>query len=90
MIVSAGGVVPNNFNAGYGSTVVLREDGRLGENFEANWSNVIIEGGVVANYFDAIGGSVTITGGHIGNSFQAMANAAVEISGGHIEAIQVS
>lgn len=87
LTVSAGAVVPSNFNAGYGSSVVM-QGGQMGDNFEATWANVRIEGGVVNSYFDAIGSNVTITGGTIGNSFEAMRGSQVNIAGGLVRGLQ--
>ncbi|MFV1967916.1 MAG: PEP-CTERM sorting domain-containing protein [Pirellulaceae bacterium] len=83
--VDSGGVVPDSFNAGRGSTVVVEVGGRVGRNFEAVDAQVNISGGSVGALFDAFSGStVTISGGSVGVLFDAFSGSTVNISGGSV------
>ena len=85
LVLDAGSVAPDHFNAGAGSTVEIQEGSVVGENFEAVGATVTITGGSVGDAFDAFAGSkVTISGGSVGNDFTAGQNSEVTISGGSI------
>jgi len=78
------GVVGDNFNAGWGSTVNV-ERGEVGANFEAMAAHVTISGGVMRGDFDAFGDStVNISGGVVGDDFNAFGGSTVAISGGSV------
>lgn len=82
MTVAGGGVLPENFNAGRGSNVLIT-GGEVGDNFEATGARVAITGGQIGNEFDAFVGSVVdISGGAIGEHFSAHDKSIVNISGG--------
>jgi hypothetical protein len=90
LFVAAGGVVGDNFNADWGSVVTI-EGGRVGKNFEAVGSQVLIAGGSIGAGFDAFYGSVVnVTGGYFGaeseeesaGDFTAHRGSVVNISGG--------
>jgi hypothetical protein len=82
LVVSVGGTVPNNFNAGWGSVVTVA-GGTIGDNFEATGSLVTIAGSEVGSRFDAFHGSVVnVLGGAIGNEFGAHRGSIVNVVGG--------
>jgi hypothetical protein len=90
MFVGDGGEIGNNFGAGWGSVVTI-EGGRVGKNFEAVGSQVVIAGGSLGEGFDAFHGSVVnVTGGSFGersefrqtSDFTAHSGSVVTISGG--------
>jgi len=90
LFVADGGEIGDNFGAGWGSVVTI-EDGRVGKNFEAVGSQVLIAGGSIGEGFDAFYGSVvTITDGSFGETseyrhtsdFTAHNGSVVTISGG--------
>jgi hypothetical protein len=85
LLVDAGGAVGDDFNANWGSSVVIN-GGKVGRNFEAVGSVVNISGGEIGGGFDALFGSlVNITGGTIGGSFAANRGSVVNISGGSLD-----
>ncbi|MCH7752566.1 MAG: hypothetical protein IH898_10490, partial [Planctomycetes bacterium] len=70
-----------NFNAGWGSTVLVT-GGRLSSNFEAVGAEVTIVSGLVGTDFDAFTGSVVdISGGSVGNDFDAFSGSEVNLFG---------
>jgi hypothetical protein len=84
MVVTTGGSVADDFNAGLGSSVQI-SGGQVGSNFEAVGAQVTISGGSVGTAFDAFAGStVTITGGSVGSYFNAFVGSIVTISGGTV------
>jgi hypothetical protein len=84
LVVQAGGVVGNNFNASDGSTVVVT-GGQLGSNFEAIGAQVTISGGSVGDAFDAfVGTTVNVSGGSMGQRFLVGTGSTVNVSGGTV------
>ena len=85
LTVADGGVVADNFNASWGSTVNIA-GGEVGEHFEAIGADVTISGGKVGRAFTALYGStVHISGGNVGQYFSASRGAVVNISGGTVD-----
>jgi hypothetical protein len=85
LVVDSGGMVPDNFTAGWGSAVTIEQGGIVGSDFEAVGAEVTITGGSVGEQFGAFYGSeVTITGGSVGHEFSAHDGSLVTISGGSI------
>jgi len=84
LVVEEGGLLGENFNAGWGSTVQINA-GQVGNNFEAVGAHVTVSGGTVGAGFDAFAGStVTISGGSVGGAFLAESGSTVNISGGTV------
>ena len=78
-----GGVVPDHFNAGPGSTVNVVSGGAVGRNFESTGATVTVTGGTIGHSFDAFRDSdVAISGGSFGDGFQAFSDSNVRITGG--------
>jgi hypothetical protein len=84
LVVGTGGIVGDNFRAGWGSVVTVT-GGQIGDNFEAVGAQVTIVGGTVGDGFDAFYGSVVnISGGSVGETFQAHRGSIVNVTGGEI------
>ena len=84
LVVAAGGVVGDNFNAAVGTSVEVT-GGQIGNNFEAVAAHVEISGGTVGSYFSAFAGSkVEISGGSVGNVFRASGGSVVNLTGGSL------
>jgi hypothetical protein len=82
LIVSNGGSLEDNFNAGYGSTVIIN-GGVVGRNLEAVGSTVSITDGTIGVGMNAYHGSVfAISGGTIEGYFEVNRGAIVNIAGG--------
>jgi hypothetical protein len=85
LIVNAGAVVNDNFNAAPGSAIEVQFGGLVRENLEAAGAVVQISGGAIGNGFDAWDGStVNLVGGSVGNNFEAFRGTTVNISGGSV------
>jgi hypothetical protein len=85
LLVDAGGTVPANFNAGWGSVVRVQPGGRIGANLEATGATIELSGGVIDDDFDAFTGStVTLTSGAVGDRFAAFDGSLVNMRGGAI------
>ena len=83
LLLDAGSVGPDHFNAGVGSTVEIQEGGVAGRNLESVGATVTISGGQVGRGFDAFRGSmVTISGGLVNDDFDAFEGSQVTITGG--------
>jgi len=81
IVIADGGAVGNNFNAAWGSSVIIT-GGQVGDNFETVGAEVTITGGSVGRGFDAFLGSVVnISGGNIISRFDANSGSVVNISG---------
>ncbi|TWT35479.1 hypothetical protein KOR34_03710 [Posidoniimonas corsicana] len=73
-----------NFNAGYGSTVVV-DGGELGENFEAAGAVVSLSSGQIADDADLLHHTTaTVTGGAIGNDLFVAPKATLHLQGGEL------
>jgi hypothetical protein len=82
LTVDAGGVVPDNFVAGYGSAVHVQAGGTVGANMEVVGNFMDMTGGNVGDGFDAMDGAmVNISGGTVGNVVDII-RATVNVSGG--------
>ncbi|MCH7752458.1 MAG: hypothetical protein IH898_09935, partial [Planctomycetes bacterium] len=82
LVVDNGGILGDNFNAGWGSVVEVNAGGQVGNNLEAVGAQVTISGGSVGNDFDAYSGSVVnISGGSVGDDFQASNGSEVNLFG---------
>lgn len=80
--VDDGGVLPDNYNIGAGSSVIVESGGQVGMNLEVVGAQLTIEGGRVGSFFDAFAGSqVLLAGGTYGEYFTAHPGSAVTISG---------
>jgi hypothetical protein len=85
LTVAEGGVIADNFNASWGSTVNIT-GGEVGERFEAIGADITISGGNVGRAFAALFGStINITGGRLGQYFIATRGAVINMSGGTID-----
>jgi hypothetical protein len=85
--VDSGGQLPDNFNAGLGSTLHVYAGGAVGKNLEVLGANVDVLGGSIGDGFDAFSGStITVRGGSIGESFTAHSGSTVDLQGGAISA----
>ena len=86
--LAEGGVVSDQFNAGWGSTVHVT-GGDFGKNFEAVGAEVNISAGTIGGDFTAWHSSVTITGGTINSvypdQFRIAGDSVVNISGGELK-----
>ena len=77
-----GSVIPDHFNAGLGSTVLVEPGAVVGRNLEAVAADIHVSGGSVGAGFDAFGESVvTISGGTVGDTLGAYAGSEVHIMG---------
>jgi hypothetical protein len=77
------GAIPDDFNAGPGSTVVV-EGGTVGDNLEAVAATILVSAGAIGDQFDAFSGSVVeMTGGSIGDNFRNYGSE-VRVSGGSV------
>jgi hypothetical protein len=84
LVVDEGAKVPSNFNADWGS-VLLIKGGEVGGNFEAVGANITISGGSVGGGMQALGGStVNISGGSIAEFFSVEGASTVNVFGGKI------
>ena len=78
------GIVGDNFNAGWNSTVLV-DGGEIGSNFEAVGASVTLVDGSVGSHMHAFQGStVNVTGGSVGYSFRAESGSVVNITAGTI------
>jgi len=85
LMVDNGGIVPENFSAGFGSKVIVEAGGSMGTNFEAVAADVNIASGSIDAGFDAFDGStIFISGGSIGTRFSANNGSVVTMTGGSI------
>jgi hypothetical protein len=83
LVVAAGGVVGNRFSAGFGSTLIVEEGGRVGADLEAVGAEVLISGGVVGSGMEAFHGSnVHVSGGLLEGGIEAFNGSQVLITGG--------
>ena len=77
-----GSVIPDHFNAGLGSTVLVEPGAVVGRNLEAVGAHIDVSGGSVGAGLDAFGESVvTVSGGIVGDTFSAYAGSEVHILG---------
>lgn len=84
LVVDVGGTLPDNFNAGWGSSVIIK-GGEVGRNFEAVGAQVSIQDGKVGEELNAFAGSVvTITGGSIEHGMQVFRGGVINVAGGLI------
>ena len=82
LVVDHGGILGDNFNAGWGSVVEVNAGGQVGNNLEAVGAQVTISGGSVGSSFDANSGSVVnISGGSVGADFDAYSGSEVNLFG---------
>lgn len=93
LVVDSGGVVGDNFVAGFGSTLVIEDGGVAGNVLKTVGAEVTISGGSVGGGFQAYDGSrVTISGGSVEGDCSDVgfyANGTqVTISGGSVECLQ--
>jgi hypothetical protein len=85
LIVSDGCVVPENFNASWGSTASVT-GGTVGQGFEAVGAVVAVTGGTLGEQAKAYSGSVVnVSGGYVGSNFNAANGSTVNISGGKVD-----
>jgi hypothetical protein len=83
--VDESGSLPDNFNAGMGSTINVEHGGTVGSNLEIVGAEMTMSGGTVGDHFDAFDGSrVTISGGTVGNVFEAHSGSSVTVNRGSI------
>jgi hypothetical protein len=84
LVVDAGGVVAEGFNAGRGSTVIIEEGGVLNKGFEAVGAEVRVNGGSVNYWLQAFDGTrMNISGGTV-VGLSAYGDSDVSIAGGSI------
>ena len=85
LIVDDDYIVPDSFNAGRGSSVIVT-GGSIGDNLEAVGAHITLDGGTIGNVFDAFAGStVDIIDGVVGFGFQAHSKSTVNVSGGNFK-----
>ncbi|TWU25972.1 beta strand repeat-containing protein [Bythopirellula polymerisocia] len=85
LTVDLGGVVPNNFMVGSGSTITVPEGGVVGKNLEAIGGVVNVQGGEVGPNLDAFEGSVVnISAGNVFYGLRAHFDSTLNISGGKV------
>jgi hypothetical protein len=85
VIVRDGGALGANFVAGHDSVVTI-EGGDVGDNFEAERSQVTMSGGTVGQRMDVFGGAVmTVSGGDIGTEWAVMPGGRLDVSGGTLQ-----
>jgi len=85
LVVKDGGVVHDNFLAGWDSTLVIT-GGTIGRDFATVGAKVSISGGTIGEFFGAFSGSeVNISGGSVGEYFRANSGSVVNISGGSVD-----
>ena len=83
--VGGGGVVGNDFVAGWNSSVQVRQDGEVGDNLEAVGAEVNIAGGVVGEGFDVFStSSLTISDGSVGAFMNVDGRSVATIFGGAV------
>ena len=83
LIVDA--TLARDYNAAPGSTVEVRSDGIVGDNFEAVGATVNVMGGSAGNNFDAGASAVVnIVGGSTGISFDAYAGSTINVVNGTV------
>jgi hypothetical protein len=84
LIVRDGGALPDSFNAGEGSTVII-EGGVVGEDFEASGATVTINGGQIGNRFGAFAQAVvTMNDGIINGVVDVTRFSRFTLNGGRI------
>jgi hypothetical protein len=84
VVVRAGGELYEHFVAAQGSVLRIL-GGEVGENFEADRSQVTVSGGTVGSFGDAFAGSVfTINGGSVGGGFEAHAGSELRLVSGQL------
>jgi hypothetical protein len=84
VVVDAGGALGDHFLAGRDSNVEIR-GGNVGDNFEAERSDVLITEGTIGNRMDIFrGAEVTMTGGTIGEEWEVHPGGVFEVKGGQI------
>jgi hypothetical protein len=82
LFADKGSIVPDHFNAGPGSTVIVDAGAVVGRNLEASGAAVTISGGSIGAGLDAFhGGLVTISGGTFGDTFSAYADSEIHLLG---------
>jgi hypothetical protein len=82
VVLAAGGALDDNFVAAHDSNVQIN-GGTVGNNFEADRSQVTIAGGVVGDKLDVFGGAtITMTVGSIGQQFSVHPSGTLNINGG--------
>jgi hypothetical protein len=83
LVLETGGIVGNGFNAGRGSTTVIR-GGTFRSNFEAVAASVHVAGGQIGEGFDAFDGTVVdVSAGRI-DSFASAYDSRVNVTGGTV------
>lgn len=88
VVVEPGGVLPNLFVAGSGSTVRV-EGGAVGNQFRSIGANVLITGGEIGDDFTAFEGStVELHGGKFGQQVTVYSNSTAAIHGGDFDAVE--
>jgi hypothetical protein len=88
LVVDSGASVPNNFNAGRGSTVNVQPGGTVGANLEAVSAVVNVAGGTTSNMKVLQNATLNVTGGSVW-SVSADRTSAVNISGGSMNFLDV-
>lgn len=79
-----GGYLPEGFQAGRGSRVVI-EGGGVNSRFEAVGAQIVIDGGSVGSLMSLFNGSeLTIESGSVGGLLQAASGAVVNVHGGTV------
>ena len=81
LTINEGGILGDEFNASWGSTVML-SGGTIGDNFEAVGADITILSGTIGSHFRAYTGStVNLSGGTIGNSLGVYQGSSLYVSG---------
>ncbi|MCA9263900.1 MAG: hypothetical protein KDA60_08610 [Planctomycetales bacterium] len=82
LVVAEGGIVGDDFSAGFGSSILI-QGGSIGDNFYSASSRVTIESGEVGNRFEMVRNTeFNILGGSVGDSLQAYSGSQLNMQGG--------
>lgn len=86
MVVDDGGTVPDMLTMGFGSSLFVEPNGRVGDRVEATDAMVRVVGGSIGHRLSAYGETeIALEGGTIGDSFHVSHGAQLTMTGGVIE-----
>jgi hypothetical protein len=88
LIVDGGAIIPENFRAGRGSVVEVR-DGRFRRGFEAIGADVHFQGGIVEGALAAIGARVDVDGGEEPLEVSGSHGAEISVNGGALAVLEL-
>jgi hypothetical protein len=86
LIVDAGGIVPDNYNAAPGSKLVVEDGGIVGDHLDAVGADINVTGGHIGIRADAASGTtVNVSDGHIDNQFELWSDSRLNLAGGTVD-----